>query len=121
MKPEWLVTNVAAVESPDRAERAILGVILGVFWPIRANCVIGEPHGDVRIPSWILTSLGSFSGNRVIDYQCNICRVPSQSETSVLGVILGVRWSIQADFVIREPLCDIGTPSWALISLLGVI
>ena len=28
MKIEWLVTDVTAVGSPDRAERAILGVIL---------------------------------------------------------------------------------------------
>ena len=32
MKLEWLVTNVTAVGSPDRAERAIFGVIwMGVF------------------------------------------------------------------------------------------
>ena len=28
MKTEWLVTDVTAIESRDRAERAILGVIL---------------------------------------------------------------------------------------------
>ena len=28
MKVEWLVTDVIAAGSPDRAERAILGVIL---------------------------------------------------------------------------------------------
>ena len=28
MKTEWLVADVTAVRSPDRAERAILGVIL---------------------------------------------------------------------------------------------
>ena len=28
MKIEWLVANVAAVGSPDRVERSILGVIL---------------------------------------------------------------------------------------------
>ena len=31
MKIKWLVIDVTAVESPDRAERAILGVILGKF------------------------------------------------------------------------------------------
>ena len=30
MKEEWLVTNLRAIESPGRAERAILGVILAV-------------------------------------------------------------------------------------------
>ena len=29
MKMEWLVTNVTALGSPDRAGRSILGVILG--------------------------------------------------------------------------------------------
>ena len=28
MKVEWLVTNATLVGSPDRAERAILGVVL---------------------------------------------------------------------------------------------
>ena len=30
MKIEWLVTDLTAVGSPDRAERAILGMILAV-------------------------------------------------------------------------------------------
>ena len=39
---------------------------------------------------------------------------------------LDVFWPIQAAFVVGEPLCDVGTPSWALISfwwwfLLGVV
>ena len=32
MKIDWLVADVTAVGSLDRAERAILGVILGVFF-----------------------------------------------------------------------------------------
>ena len=36
MKIEWSVTDVTVVESPDRAERSILGVILSVFWSILA-------------------------------------------------------------------------------------
>ena len=35
MKIEWLVTNVTAVESRDRVERAIMGAIL--VWPFSAN------------------------------------------------------------------------------------
>ena len=31
MKIKWLDTDVKAVESPERAERAILGVLLGFF------------------------------------------------------------------------------------------
>ena len=43
MKNEWVVTNVTAVGSPARAERAILGVILAErFLPIKADFVVGE-------------------------------------------------------------------------------
>ena len=44
MKIEWLVGNVTAVRSPDRAERAILKLILAgrSFWPIQAIFVIKE-------------------------------------------------------------------------------
>ena len=43
MKIKWLVTNVTAVESPERAEHAILGVLLSVFWSIQAAFAAGEP------------------------------------------------------------------------------
>ena len=38
MKREWLVTDVSAVGSPDRAERPILGVIVAgrFFLPVQA-------------------------------------------------------------------------------------
>ena len=52
MKTEWLVTNVTVVESPDRVERAIVGVILvGLFWSIQDAFVVGEPLRDVGSPS----------------------------------------------------------------------
>ena len=52
MKIEWFNTNVTAVGCPDKAEPAILGVILfGLFWPIQAVFVAGEPHCDVGTPS----------------------------------------------------------------------
>ena len=41
MKTEWLVAEITPVGSPDRAEYAILGTILDVFWPIQATYVIG--------------------------------------------------------------------------------
>ena len=43
MKIKWLLTDVIVIGSPDRAWRAILGVILGVFWSIQAVFVVGEP------------------------------------------------------------------------------
>ena len=51
MKTEALVANVTAVESPDRAEHAILGMIFGVFWPIQTIFVVGEPFCGVETPS----------------------------------------------------------------------
>ena len=51
MKIEWLVTDVTAVGSPDRAGRAILGVILAVFLSTWATLVVGEPFCDLGIPS----------------------------------------------------------------------
>ena len=47
---------------------------------------------------------------------------PDRAECAILGVILAVFfWSIQATFVIGDPLCDVGSPLRALISLLMVI
>ena len=42
MKIEWLVTNVTVVGCPDRAERAILGVILGVCFLANSGCFCGR-------------------------------------------------------------------------------
>ena len=49
MKIKWFVTDVTAVGTPDRAERAILKLILAgpFFWPIQAVFVVGEPLCDV--------------------------------------------------------------------------
>ena len=51
MKTEWLVTNVTSVGSTDRAERAIFLGFLGIFRPIQAVFVAGEPLFDVGISS----------------------------------------------------------------------
>ena len=50
MKIEWAVANVTSATSPDRAERAIHGVILG-FLPVQATFVVKEPLCDVGILS----------------------------------------------------------------------
>ena len=42
-------------------------------------------------------------------------------ERDILGMILDVFWPIQATFAARVPLCDVGTPSWALIFLPKII
>ena len=52
MKIEWLVADVTAVGSPDRAERAILGVILAgrVFGQSRSFLWSEEPLCGVGTP-----------------------------------------------------------------------
>ena len=42
MKLEWLVTNVTAVGSPDRAERAIFGVILAGRFLANSGRIFGQ-------------------------------------------------------------------------------
>ena len=52
MKLEWLVTDVIAVECPDRAKHAILGVILaGIFSLIQAVLIAMKPLYEVGTPS----------------------------------------------------------------------
>ena len=53
MKKEWMFTNVTAVRSPDRAEQAILKVILAghYFLPIQTVFVVEESLGDVGTQS----------------------------------------------------------------------
>ena len=53
MKIEWLVTDLTSVRSPDRADCAILGMILGwaLFWPIQAVFLVGEAFCDIETPS----------------------------------------------------------------------
>ena len=42
MKIEWLFTGVSRVGSPDRAERDILGMVLGDFWANLGRCCSQE-------------------------------------------------------------------------------
>ena len=56
MKIEWLVTNVTPAGALDRAERAILGVIL-FFMTNSAAFVAGKPFCDVGTPSRALICL----------------------------------------------------------------
>ena len=46
MTLEWLFADVTPVGSPDRAERAVSGMISGVFWPFQAIFVTGKPLCD---------------------------------------------------------------------------
>ena len=48
---------------------------------------------------------------------------PGRVERAILGGDFGLAcfWPIQDIFVVAEALCDVRTPSWALIPLLRVI
>ena len=47
MKIEWLVTNVTSEGSLAKAEHAIFGGVLGVFWPIQVIFGVRKPFCDV--------------------------------------------------------------------------
>ena len=49
MKIEELIANATAVGSPALAERDVLEMNLGVFWPVQAAIVVGEPFCDLGI------------------------------------------------------------------------
>ena len=51
MNTKWFVVSATAVRFPDRAERAILGVILSIDLPIQAVFVVGEQLCDAGFPS----------------------------------------------------------------------
>ena len=57
MKIEGLVFDVTGVGSPYRAERAILGMILGVFGSIQATFPVWESRCYVGTRSWALVTL----------------------------------------------------------------
>ena len=57
MKIEWLNTNMTAIGSPAKAESEIFWVVLGVFLPIWAAIVVGEPLCELETPSWVLRTL----------------------------------------------------------------
>ena len=116
MKIEWLISDIIAVRSPDRVERAILKLILAdhYFLPIQAVFVVDESICDVGAQSWALTTLLRviFNENKAVGHRCNSCRITWQSRTCYFGGDCGWAcfWPIQASFVAREPLCDVGTP-----------
>ena len=69
MKIEWLFTGVSRVGSPDRAERDILGMVLGDFWANLGRCCSQEAtllcRNPLLSPNMYLY-LGPFIENRVI-------------------------------------------------------
>ena len=96
MKIEWLVADVTTVKSLDRAEVAIVGVIM-----------VGRVFGQFRSFLW------PGSHNRVVGNRCNSYWIPWQSGTCCFGGDFGWAcfWPIQDIFVVAEPLCDVGTSS----------
>ena len=109
LKIEWLITNVTAVECPDRAERAILGLIfVRFFLPIQALLLVREQLYRVGTPSWTLIPfyLGLFNGSRVVYNRCNSCLTPWQSQTCYFGGDFGkeIILPVQDMFVVSSHL-----------------
>ena len=61
----------------------------------------------------------SFNENRVAGCRCDTCRVPWSSGTWYFWDLFWLFWPIQAGFAAKEPLCDVGIHSWALVTLLS--
>ena len=116
MKIEWLVTDVTTIGSPDRAERAILGLILAwrVFAQFRTYLWWESPFVMQKPPLelWELYS-GSFDENRVVGSRCTSYRIPWQSGTCYFRGDFGLACFLpmQDIFVVAEPLCDVGASS----------
>ena len=143
MKIEWLISDVAPVWSPDRAEHAIWGVILdGRFLANSGHiCSRGVTlwcknplfHKTIHGPgatAWCkipLLSPNNFSEgdyeNIMVGYRWNTCRVPWQGKTCYFRNDFGwaLSWSIQAIFLVGEVFCDIITTPWTLKTLLRAI
>ena len=77
MKIECVVTNVAAVESPDRAQRAILEVIL-----------VGRSFSQFRVYSSNKFTPGHLMKIEWLVANKNSCRSPDRAEHAILEVIL---------------------------------
>ena len=93
MKIEWLVTDVTAVESPDRAERAIFGVILGIFGQFRPFLWWGATLW-CRKPILSPNKLTYGDLMEIKGFVVNVTAVgsPDRAEHPILGVILAVRF-----------------------------
>ena len=95
VKIKWLVTDVTAVGSLDRAECAILGVVCGwaCFWPIQVIFVVGEPLCGVGTP---VLSSNNFTRGHLMKIEWLVTDVtavgsPARTECAILGVILAGR------------------------------
>ena len=77
MKLESLVADVTAVGSPDRAERAILGMILaGYFLANKGRFCGGGGTLWCRNPLLNSNNLGSFDEDREVGNRCKRCQMP---------------------------------------------
>ena len=89
MKIEWLVVDATAVRSLDRAERAILGLIVTgrVFGQSRSFCWSGSRVVVCETPLELLKLyLGSFNKNRVVvDQNVTAIGGPDRAKRAVLG------------------------------------
>ena len=95
MKIEWLLTDVTVVGSPDRAERAILGVILA--WRFLANSGRICGRGAALWCRNPLLSSNNFTQGHLIEmewFATNVTAVgsPDRAERAILGVILSGRF-----------------------------
>ena len=95
MMLEWFVASVTAAESPDRAEHAILGIILVGLFLADSGHICGR-GANLRCRNPLL-SRSNFTQGRLIKIEWLVPNVtavgsPDRAERAILGVILAGRF-----------------------------
>ena len=123
MKMQWIDINITASGSPDRAERAILGVVLATRFLANSGRIWGR--GATLWCKNPLLSSNNFTQGHLMKIEwlvTNVTGVRSPDRTCFFGVILARLFSaVQAVLVVREAFYGVGTPSWALRTVHWVI
>ena len=91
MKTEWSVTNVAAVGSPGRSERAILGVILAERVLANSGHICGR--WDTLWCRNLISGSNNFTKGHLVNVEWLVANVTAvgyldRAEPTILGVIL---------------------------------
>ena len=91
MKIEWIVANVTAAGSPDRAERAIWGTVLAGFFLVNSGHICGR-GATLRCRNPLL-SPSNFDQGHLMQIEWLVTDVtdvgsPDKAERAILRVIL---------------------------------
>ena len=116
---------VTPVGSPERGERAILGMILAGCFLVNSGRICGRGAALWCRSRNPLLNPNTFTQGHLMKIEWlfdNVTDVgsPDRAEHDILGVILPGHLLVDpGNFVIGKPLCDARIPFWSLITLLG--